>query len=474
MRDILDPADRWLGVPGAAPFFGNKRPVAVNDAVTVLKDGGPVTVNVLANDFDPEGGALTLTSANAALGTAAVAPDNTVTYTPPLGISGFDTVVYEIADDQDQRRTAQIDVTIIEPQLSIEVQTDNTLVINSETGLIDITVTDPPHFAGTYQIDTADLLGGPINIVPPSLGGTGEVGQSISAISGLWIYDTGAGVPLRTWQWLRNGLDIAGATTAAYAVTAADAGADIGVRETQTDAFGQRSALSSEQSVAGGAFSPGDDALLTGWWAADDAATLTQTGGALSAWANKAGGAALVQTSPVRQPLTGTRHLNGLNVVDFGGSFMEQAATLPASGNVAFHMAAIIDGSSNAFEAILAVEATNDFQLDSNNATQFDGRLNVTGIGNSVALTGGPFSGPVILSIVFDLTGGTANVFVGNTLRGSAPYTTAIDTGAMLHLMTNRSRNAFANGAVAELVVTGNITNRSDHHSYLANKWGIA
>lgn len=474
MRDILDPADRWLGTPGTVSLSGNKRPVALDDSLIVLRNSGPVSVSVLANDFDPEGGALTLVSAAAALGTAVVGTDGSVTYTPPPGISGFDTVVYEIADDQNQRRTAQINVTISEPQLSIDLQPDNTLVINSETGLIDITVTNPMEFAGSYQIDTADLQGGPVNIAAPGLIGTGDVGQSLSAVPGLWVYDTAAGFPVQSWQWMRNGAEIPGATASGYTVTAEDAGTGIGVREVQSDAFGQRGALSSAQTIAGGAFTPDDDVLLAGWWAADDTTTLTEIGGALSAWADKAGGIPLVQTSPVRQPTTGTRVLNGMNVVDFSASFMERPETVPVSGNIAFHMALEIDGSSNAFEALLAIEAVNDFQLDSNNAIQFDGRLNVAGIGTPVSLTGGPFSGPLILSVIFDLAGGAAEVFVGDAMRGFTPYTTALDTVAAFHLMTNRSRNAFADGAIAELIITGDITNRSDHHSYLANKWGIA
>ena len=112
--------------------------------------------------------------------------------------------------------------------------------------------------------------------------------------------------------------------------------------------------------------------------------------------------------------------------------------------------------------------------MDANSASQFDGRLNLVGAGTSVNLTGGPFAGAVALSIIFDRTGtGTAQVYVSGALRGQTGYTTALDAAATLYVMTNRTQNAFVNGAVCELVLTRDITNRADHHAYLAAKWGV-
>lgn len=473
MRDILDPADVWLGTPGGAVIFGDKRPVALDDTLVVLKDSGPASVVVLANDYDPEGGLLTLVSVSAALGMAVAETDGTVTYTPPPGIVGFDTVVYEIADPLDQRRTAQINVTISEPQLSIETLPNNTLTVNAETGLIEIAVTEPPEFAGSWQVDTADLAQGPLNLVPPTISGSVTAGQSLTSTPGLWIYDLAAGLPTRSWQWLVSGTEIGGATGTAYTVQPSDIGAGLSARETQADAFGQRNA---ESAILGAAFAPASDPSLIGWWDAGDTATITATTGAVSAWADKAGGPGLQQAAAARQPQTGTRSLNGLNVLDFdGGRFLERGRTLPASGNVAFHMAVAVDTVANAFEAVLAVEATNDFQIDANNAAQFDGRLNMTGTGSSVVLTGGPFAEAFILSVVFDRTGaGTVEVFVGGVLRGQTAYTAPIDVSGALHVMTNRSRNAYVDGAVAELILTADISNRASHHAYLASKWGLA
>lgn len=475
MRDILDLAGRWIGTPaGALVVPGNKAPVVLDEALTILRDSGPVTVAVLANDTDPEGQPLTLVSASAALGTAVAEANNTVTYTPPPGIAGFDTVVYLVADAVGQTRAGQINVTISEPQLSIAVTPNNTLVVNAGTGTIDITVTDPAAFAGAWQVATADLAGGPVNLVPPAVSGTLAIGQVLTALPGLWVYDTGAGVPVEGYQWRRNGADIAGATGTTHAVVAADIGPALAVAETLTDGYGQRTAVSA--AVSSG-FSPQDDTALIAWWDADDAATITESAGLVLSWADKAGGAALTQTTSTFRPASGARSMNGRNVLDFNGTrYLERGAlALPASGDIAFHMALAIDGTASAFAAALAVEAANDFQIDANHASQFDGRLNMTGIGTSVTLAGGPFSGGLILSVVFDRTGaGQAAVFVANVSRGAAGYATAIDPAVALHVMTNRSKNAWLDGAVAELIVTGNIANRAQHHAYLAAKWGLS
>ena len=476
MKDILDAANVWKGTPKGAAFSSvNKAPVAVDDDRTVVQDSGPVTFVVLANDFDPEGQPLVLTSASAALGTAVAETDNTVTYTPPAGISGFDTVVYEVADDLDQRTTAQINITINEPALSINTLSDNTFVVTAQTGTLDLTVTDPVHFAGTTQVATADLVTGPVNLVPPEASGTVAAGEVLSAAPGLWVHDADTGPLVQSWQWRRGAQDIAGATGATYTAVAADVGQSITVQEMQTDSAGQRSATSAAIGGSSGSFTPSDDIGLLAWHDASDAATITGVTN-VTAWADKvSGGADLVQSTASAQPITGARSQNGLNVLDFDGSdFMERALSLPASGDVALHMALIIDGTASQYAALAAFEAANDMQIDANSDTQFDGRLNVAGIGSSVNLTGGPFSGPVILSAIFDRTGtGTAEVFISNVSRGSTAYTTALDSATALHLMTNRSQNAEIDGAVCEIVITSDVTNRTAHHDYLAAKWGI-
>jgi len=475
MKDILDLADTWMGSPpGGFSSINNKAPVAFDDSLTIVKDSGATSVTVLANDFDPEGEPISLVSASAALGTAVAETDDTVTYTPPPGLTGFDTVVYEVADDQGLTRQAQINVTIIEPQLSIDMSPENTLVVTAETGQVEITVTAPSAFAGTWMVDTGDLLGGPINLVPPAITGLVSEGEVLTAEGGLWIYDTGSGLPVQGWQWRRGGAVIPGATGMTYTVTAADVGGSgLTVGQTLTDGFGQREALSG---VVGAGFQPGDDTSLIGWWDADDDTTITESGGAVSSWANKAGGDPLLQTLGARQPETGTRALNGRNVLDFDGDdLLEMALTLPGSGDVAFHFVLEIDSASSEYAAIFGVDGAQDFQIDANNPSQFDGRLNPGLIGSGTPLSGGPFSGPLIISAVFDRTGsGEAEIYISNALRGTMTYGASISSAVTFLVMTNRSKNAWVSGSVGEIIVTGDVGNRADHHGYLSTKWGLS
>ena len=473
MKTIFDLTNRWIGGSPLVLSESNKRPIAVDDDITVAKDGASVSVSVLANDFDPESAPLTLVSATAALGTALAEGNNTVTYTPPAGLAGFDTVVYTIADELGQTSEGQINVTITEPQLSVIIETDSTMSVVAETGPIGVTVTDPATFAGTTNFHTSDFNGGPVNLVPPTLTGSVGVGDDLTAGPGLWAYDKAEGAPTQAWQWQRGGVDIAGETGTSYTVQAQDLGPGISVREIQSDSQGTRFA---DSPLVGDGFQPSVDTALRGWWDAVDVTTIIESGGEVASWLDKSGGAALTQTNASRRPTTNNRTLNGSNVLDFdGGAFMERAETVPGSGDIAFHMALAIDSTASAFEAILALDAANDFQIDANSTTQFDGRLNAAGIGNSANLSGGPFSGGLIVSAIFDRTGAaSAEVFVSNVARGSLSYLTSLDASAVLNVMTNRSQNAWVNGAVAELIITGDVTNRSDYHTYLQNKWGLS
>ena len=479
MRNILIADEDWLVWPSRFRRVSqqNSSPVAIDDALTVFRGQGPIVVAVLDNDIDPDGDPLTLVSASAALGTATANPNGTVTYAAPQGTPAgsvqFDTVVYEIADTSDARNTGQINVTITEPILSVDPAPGNTLTVTSAPEAIEIVVTEPADFAGTYQVDPLDLLIGPVNLVPPLIEGSAAVGQSLSVRHGLWIHDLAAEPVSQSWQWRRAGADIPGATGTSYVMQATDEGQGITAVESWTDAYGARSATSAAVSEA---FTPVADLGLIGWWDADDAATISIGGsGGVASWAPKAGGIPFVQGVGVREPQTGLRSLNGRNVLEFDGDdHLECAFGLPASGDVAFHMALIVDGTSSAFEAFLAFDATVDFQLDAENALQFDGRLNLAGAGTSMSLSGGPFAGPMIVSVLFDRTGtATAEVFINGISRGTTGYTQALDATGTLNLMTNRSQNASVDGAVAEVIVTSDVTNRAEHHAYLATKWGL-
>ena len=89
----------------------NAAPAAVDDEATTAEDT-PANIAVLANDSDADGNILTLTSVNPPVnGTAAINPDNTVSYTPNANFNGTDAFTYSISDGN-LTATATITVTV--------------------------------------------------------------------------------------------------------------------------------------------------------------------------------------------------------------------------------------------------------------------------------------------------------------------------------------------------------------------------
>ena len=79
----------------------------------------------------------------------------------------------------------------------VERRPGNDTEVIADTGAIDITVTAPAEFAGTWSFTVADLAAGPVNLVPPAISGTAAAGQVLSAADGLWASDTSAPSALR-------------------------------------------------------------------------------------------------------------------------------------------------------------------------------------------------------------------------------------------------------------------------------------
>jgi len=92
----------------------NPAPVAVNDPLlTVNEDTAGTTINVLANDSDPDGDPLTIVSASATNGTVVVNANGTITFTPNTNYNGSATITYTISDGQGGTATATVPVTVV-------------------------------------------------------------------------------------------------------------------------------------------------------------------------------------------------------------------------------------------------------------------------------------------------------------------------------------------------------------------------
>ena len=89
----------------------NDAPVANPDGATVAEDGS-VTVAVLANDTDVDGGQLTVTGVtNGANGTVTFTAVG-VTYTPAANFFGTDSFTYTVSDGNGGTATGAVNVTV--------------------------------------------------------------------------------------------------------------------------------------------------------------------------------------------------------------------------------------------------------------------------------------------------------------------------------------------------------------------------
>ena len=89
----------------------NQPPVANNDSAST-PSGTPVTVSVLANDSDPEGGALTITSFTQGSNGSVTCTAGSCTYSPNAGFVGTDNFAYTISDPGGLTSTAIVTVTV--------------------------------------------------------------------------------------------------------------------------------------------------------------------------------------------------------------------------------------------------------------------------------------------------------------------------------------------------------------------------
>jgi serine/threonine protein phosphatase PrpC len=89
-------------------YLADRAPVAVN--TSAVAHSAAVTINVLANDFSPDGDILTVTAVGtAAHGTAVINADNTITYTPTAGTTyATDKFTYTISDGYGGTSTATV------------------------------------------------------------------------------------------------------------------------------------------------------------------------------------------------------------------------------------------------------------------------------------------------------------------------------------------------------------------------------
>jgi hypothetical protein len=150
----------------------NNPPVAVDDDVATDEDT-PVVIDVLANDSDPDGDALTVIEVTQpASGSVAIGGDNTITYTPAADFHGADSFTYTISDGHGGEATATVTIVVApvnDAPTSIELAgaTVDENTPGAEIGAV--TVTDPDAddtHTLTVSDDRFEIVGGVLRLKP--------------------------------------------------------------------------------------------------------------------------------------------------------------------------------------------------------------------------------------------------------------------------------------------------------------------
>ncbi|MGD1468585.1 tandem-95 repeat protein, partial [Vibrio harveyi] len=134
----------------------NDAPVAVDDTVTTDEDTA-VTIDVLANDSDPENDTLTITAASvpAEQGTVAIV-DGKLVFTPAENFNGDATISYTISDGQ-LTDDATVAVTV-NPVNDAPVAVDDTVTTDEDTAVtIDVLANDSDPENDTLTITAASV-----------------------------------------------------------------------------------------------------------------------------------------------------------------------------------------------------------------------------------------------------------------------------------------------------------------------------
>ncbi len=119
----------------------NDPPAAADDAASTVEDTA-VTIDVLANDTDPEGDALSVSAVTQPANGAVANNGTNVTYTPDADWSGQDVFSYTVSDDNGGTDTATVTVTVSSAN-DAPVAVDDTATTLEDTAVtIDVLAND--------------------------------------------------------------------------------------------------------------------------------------------------------------------------------------------------------------------------------------------------------------------------------------------------------------------------------------------
>ncbi len=143
----------------------NDAPVAVNDTATTTEDVALNNINVLGNDTDVDGDALTVTTASSPNGTVTINGNGTLNFTPTAYFRGATTISYTISDGRGGTSTASVAMTVTAMNRA-PVAANNSATTTEDTAVNNINVlgNDTDVDGDTLTVTTASSPNGTVTI----------------------------------------------------------------------------------------------------------------------------------------------------------------------------------------------------------------------------------------------------------------------------------------------------------------------
>jgi hypothetical protein len=163
LEDAQGGATATVTVQIVAPTVADRPPLATADGIATFA-GTSATVDVLANDSDPDGDLITVTTTSVPKhGTATCTPEGQCTYSPAAGFAGLDTFTYTVSDPGGLTAVGKVRALVTAPGTAFSPTGTGAAAIGSSAGVTagddarwTVGLTPPPGLAQNLVGPIAD------------------------------------------------------------------------------------------------------------------------------------------------------------------------------------------------------------------------------------------------------------------------------------------------------------------------------
>ena len=218
---------------------------------------------------------------------------------------------------------------------------------------------------------------------------------------------------------------------------------------------------------------------LSGWWDASDTTNITiDTGNHIDTWSDKSGNGydLTVITASRNAPLSGTRELNGMNVLEFVDDGTAADRTVLENNTfemnqdpetMALYMVVQFDNAGTSQDFLISGEVGDATRMLARKRS--DGALEIAGLSTSVSEI--QFDQTYILAIKLQGAGSTIRINGVEKANGTANAVKGIVGG--INIGTNYLEDQGLDGFIAELIIADGGESETKIEGYLAHKWGL-